>query len=80
VVPGVLLVFVPKCPLCVMAYAGMFMGLGMSFAMASYVRVGMIVVCVGAVVYLVGRKIAGNSRFKVQDSKLKAVRAGSGKD
>jgi hypothetical protein len=39
-----------------MAYAAMFTGLGMSFATASYVRVGMIVVCIAAVVYLVGRQ------------------------
>ena len=57
-VPGVLLVLVPKCPLCVMAYAAMFTGVGMSFFTASYVRVGMIVVCVGTLVYLVGREVA----------------------
>ena len=55
-IPGFLLVFVPKCPLCLMAYAAMFTGLGMSFTTASYLRVAMIVVCIAAAVYLVSRR------------------------
>lgn len=56
VIPGFLLVFVPKCPMCIMVYAAMFTGLGMSFATASYVRVGMIVVCTASILYLVWRQ------------------------
>jgi hypothetical protein len=58
-----MLVLVPKCPLCIMAYAAMFTGLGISFATATYLRVAMIVVSVTLPVYLVGRqyvKLRGN--------------------
>ncbi|MFT3685277.1 MAG: hypothetical protein QM783_10190 [Phycisphaerales bacterium] len=53
--PIITLALVPKCPMCVMAYVAAATGLGLSYTQASWLRVGVIWVCVGAIVALAGR-------------------------
>jgi len=47
--PGLGLLFIPKCPLCVAAYFSMFTGLGLNFTQAKYIRYGMIILCSASV-------------------------------
>ena len=46
VVPTVLLVLLPKCPACVMAYVALATGVGISFSVARNLRVAMMASCV----------------------------------
>ena len=55
VAPGVLLVLIPKCPVCVAAYIALVTGVGVSFSTAAYLREAMIALCVGALLLLAVR-------------------------
>ncbi|WP_428308396.1 hypothetical protein [Lacipirellula sp.] len=61
-VPGTLLAFFPKCPLCVAGYVALATGLGLSLAAATYLRWGLLVLCVGSLALMawrfVGRRVA----------------------
>ncbi|WP_158750096.1 hypothetical protein [Acidobacterium sp. S8] len=54
VISGVLLVLIPKCPMCIAAYVALIGGVGVSVSTAAYLREAMIVLCVGAMVLLAG--------------------------
>jgi hypothetical protein len=54
VVPGVILAVLPKCPACVAAYLAV-AGIGVSMTTASYLRVGLMVMCAAALALLAGR-------------------------
>jgi hypothetical protein len=56
VVPSALLAVMPKCPACVATYVALLTGVGISLPAAWYIRTGMILVCLAALVYLVVRK------------------------
>ncbi len=55
--PSLLLALMPKCPACVAAYVALGTGLGMSFAVASYLRTGMIGLCLASLAFLALRKL-----------------------
>jgi hypothetical protein len=56
IVPTVLLVLLPKCPMCVVAYAA-WLGIGLSVSAATALRYGVIAVCVVALAAVVVRRI-----------------------
>ena len=55
-VPGAALVLTPKCPACLAGYFAV-AGIGVSAATASYLRVGLLAFCAGALVYLTARAV-----------------------
>lgn len=64
VLPGALLVLIPKCPMCIAAYVALATGMGISFSTAAYLRDGMLMLCVAALGYLVVRCFHGMASLK----------------
>jgi hypothetical protein len=57
VLPGAVLVLIPKCPLCIVAYVAMFTGLGLSVSTAADLRIGLVIICCISIILLVFRSI-----------------------
>jgi hypothetical protein len=58
-VPSVILLLVPKCPVCLAAHVALWTGLGLSLSTATWLRWGMLFVCVGSLIFLVVRRLHG---------------------
>lgn len=56
-VPGVLLVLVPKCPMCLAAYIAMFSGIALPFSTAAYLRYALIGACSASLAYVAIRRL-----------------------
>lgn len=68
-IPGTLLAFFPKCPLCVAGYVALATGLGISLAAATYLRWGLLTLCLGSLAYMAARRMK-----KPGASLLRAIR------
>jgi hypothetical protein len=55
VLPSVILVMVPKCPVCLAAYVAIFFGVSLSLSTATYLRWAMLLVCVVSLHLIVRR-------------------------
>jgi hypothetical protein len=55
IVPGAILVAIPKCPMCLAAYIALWTGIGLSISVAIYLRVSVLVLCVGVILFLAAR-------------------------
>ena len=56
VAPAATLALLPKCPLCVAAYVALFTGISLSAAAATYLRGGLVTLCITSLVLLIGRR------------------------
>ena len=52
---------IPKCPVCLAAYIALGTGIGISFAVAAWIRWILISICVASFLYLIGRRYLRNS-------------------
>ena len=65
VLPSVLLVLVPKCPVCLAAHVALWTGLGLSLSTATYLRWTILIVCCASLLVLIVSRldrIAANFR------------------
>ena len=56
ILPSAILALIPKCPMCLAAYAALWTGIGISVAAAANLRLLLIVVCVISLVFLTARQ------------------------
>jgi hypothetical protein len=57
VVPVVLLAVLPKCPACLVAYVALGTGIGLSLTAATYLRLLLMVACVGSLIFFAAKMI-----------------------
>lgn len=61
VVPGGVLILLPKCPACLVAYFAVGAGIGISISTATYLRLTLVVLCASSLSYLAASR--GRSFF-----------------
>jgi hypothetical protein len=59
ILPGIVLALMPKCPACIVVYAAIFTGLGISLTAATYLWTGAIVLCVACMVAVTAMTVFG---------------------
>jgi hypothetical protein len=50
-------VLIPKCPACLAAHVLLWTGLGLSLSAATYIRWGLLLVCLASLVFLVIQRL-----------------------
>ena len=57
VTPAVIFIIIPKCPVCLAGYIALGTGIGLSITTATYLRIGLIVVCILSLAYFVTKHV-----------------------
>jgi hypothetical protein len=52
ILPGTIVALIPKCPMCLAAYVAAWTGIGLSFSAAAHLRLSLLVLCVGLILFL----------------------------
>ena len=55
--PAAVLALLPKCPMCVAACVALFTGVSLSAAAATYLRGGLLALCVASLALVAGRRV-----------------------
>lgn len=57
VIPAAVLVLLPKCPACIVAYIAMGTGIGVAVSTAAHLRTTLLVLCVACLAYVGARHV-----------------------
>jgi hypothetical protein len=57
ILPGAILVLVPKCPACLAAHVTLWAGLGLSYSAATYLRWALLLICTASLLFLIAKAI-----------------------
>lgn len=68
IIPGGLLLLMPKCPVCFAAYIALFTGIGISIPAASWIRLSLIFLCVASLLLLAFRMVQKIHRRRIHKS------------
>jgi hypothetical protein len=63
-IPGTLLAFFPKCPLCVAGYVALATGLGLSLTVATYLRWTLLALCLASLAFMAMRFVTRRLRLR----------------
>jgi len=55
IILGAILAILPKCPMCLAAYIALWSGIGLSFSAATHLRVLLLMLSVGLILFMVVR-------------------------
>lgn len=55
--PGIIMVIIPKCPICLAGYIALATGISIPIATAGWLRRALIFLCIGSLVWLCGRRL-----------------------